>query len=239
MGGYDGSMQRLSDRRVATFFALVLASGLCGGLLLVRAFETGGPEYRFLVWNLVLAWVPFVLALALYDAGRRGRHPGSLLVLGALWLLFLPNAPYIVTDFLHVGVIDGAPIWFDAALVSAFAATGLMLAFASLLLVQSVVARAFGAAWGWLMVAPVLLLCGLGIALGRIHRFNSWDALSRPEEVLRVVVGGLVDPAGAMRGITLVLAFAGALAVGYVLLYAMAGLVPEPGRSDTRSRAAR
>ena len=223
-------MQRLSDRRVATFFALVLASGLCGALLLVRAFETGGAQYRFLVWNLVLAWVPFVLALVLYDAGRRGRHLGSQLALGALWLLFLPNAPYIVTDFLHVGVIVGAPIWFDAALVAAFAATGVMLGLGSLLLVQSVVSRACGELWGWLMLAPLLGLCSVGIALGRVYRFNSWDALSQPDAVLGVVVDGLADPASAARGIALLVGSTCSLAVGYLVLYAVSGLVPSRER---------
>lgn len=138
-------MPSLSDRRVTTIFAFVLASGLCGALLLARTVETGSSSYRFLVWNLILAWVPFVLALALYDTNRRGAARPWHLLLAAGWLLFLPNAPYIVTDFLHVGVIGGAPIWFDASLVAAFAATGVMLGLASLLLVQAVVARSWGA----------------------------------------------------------------------------------------------
>jgi uncharacterized membrane protein len=225
-------MSRLSDRRVATFFAFVLASGLCGALLLVRGIETGWFGYSFLVWNLFLAWVPFVLALVLYDVNRRGGSRVAQAVLAAGWLLFLPNAPYIVTDFLHVGVIGGAPIWFDAALVAAFAATGVMLGLASLLLVQSVVARAWGELWGWLMLVPVLGLCSVGIALGRIARFNSWDAVSQPDAVLRVVADKVVDPASAARGIALVAALTVSLAVGYLVLYAVAGLVPR--RSDRR-----
>jgi uncharacterized membrane protein len=227
-------MSRLSDRRVATFFAFVLASGLCGGLLFVRSVETGSSEYRFLVWNLFLAWVPFLLALAVYDANRRGAAPAWQLVLAAGWLLFLPNAPYIVTDFLHVGVIGGAPIWFDASLVAAFAATGVMLGLGSLLLVQSVVSRAWGELWGWLMLVPVLGLCSVGIALGRVARFNSWDAVSQPDAVLGVVADKLVDPASAARGIALVGALTVSLAVGYLVLYAVAGLVPR--RETPRDR---
>lgn len=223
-------MVSLSDRRVATFFAFVLASGLCGAMLLVRAAETGSNGYRFLVWNLFLAWVPFLLALALYDANRRGTSRTWQIGLGVAWLLFLPNAPYIVTDFLHVGVIVGAPIWFDAALVAAFAATGVMLGLGSLLLVQSVVSRACGELWGWLMLAPLLGLCSVGIALGRVYRFNSWDALSQPDAVLRVVVDGLADPASAARGIALLVALTCSLAVGYLVLYAVSGLVPSRER---------
>jgi uncharacterized membrane protein len=227
-------MPSLSDRRVSTIFAFVLASGLCGALLLVRTVESGSNGYRFLVPNLVLAWIPFVLALALYDANRRGAARPWQLLLAAGWLLFLPNAPYIVTDFLHVGVVPGAPIWFDASLVAAFAATGVMLGLASLLLVQSVVSRAWGDLWSWLVLVPVFGLCSLGIALGRIARFNSWDAISQPEAIVRVLGDKLLDPGSAVRGIALVGALMVSLAVGYLVLYAVAGLVPRRDRSVER-----
>ena len=92
----------------------MLASGLCLVLLAVRVRYPHGLEFRFLAWNLVLAWIPFLLAVALYDAARRGRSRSLLWLLGVLWLLFLPNAPYIVTDFVHVGRVSGVPVWFDA-----------------------------------------------------------------------------------------------------------------------------
>ena len=215
-------MHRASDRRVITFFALVAASGLCGALLLYRSYETHTLDYRFLVWNLVLAWVPFVAALALYDAQRR-RLPGIVLVaLGVTWLLFLPNAPYIVTDLLHVGRIAGAPIWFDSLLVSSFAATGLLLGFGSLLLVQTVVTRAAGAVWGWLMLVPALGLCAVGIVLGRVFRFNSWDALVRPDALLRTIAEEGTDPSSLASGLAMVAALTLSLAVGYFVLYAFA-----------------
>ena len=221
-------MRRLSDRRVLTFFALVAASGSCGALLLYRALETHSHDYQFLIWNLVLAWVPFVAALGLYDADRRGMPRLFRGALAAMWLLFLPNAPYIVTDLLHVGVISGEPIWFDALMVSSFAGTGLLLGFGSLLLVQSVVTRSLGAAWGWLMLAPALGLCAVGIVLGRVYRFNSWDALVRPGALLRTVATRATDPSALMGGAALVVALTVSLAVGYFVLYAFA----RPDASD-------
>lgn len=225
-------MRRLSDRRVATFFALVLASGVCAAMLLVRMRHTGTGDYRFLVWNLILAWIPFLLALVLYDGARRGRGRAVMLAVAGLWLLFLPNAPYIATDFLHVGEIPGAPLWYDAALVASFAGTGLALGLASLLLVQSVVARTAGAVWSWLLLPPVLLLCSVGIVLGRIYRFNSWDALARPGSIVRVVGERAADPAGSLDGLVVLGAITGALAVAYLVLVALAGLAADRNGTD-------
>ena len=103
------SVMNASDRRIAALFSLVLASGLCIVLLAIRVRYPHGLEFRFLAWNLVLAWIPFLLAVALYDAARRGRSSSFLWLLGGAWLLFLPNAPYIVTDFVHVGRVSGRP----------------------------------------------------------------------------------------------------------------------------------
>jgi uncharacterized membrane protein len=230
---YHEDMRRLSDRRVTTVFALVLASGLCGGFLFVRTLETGTSQYQFLVWNLMLAWLPFLAALALYDGHTRGRGPVGQLALALGWLLFLPNAPYIVTDFLHVGVITGAPLWFDSLLVASFAGMGMLLGLGSLLLVQSVVARSAGAVWGWLMLAPTLLLCSVGIVLGRVYRFNSWDVLSRPGDLVRVIGDRLADPAGSMFGVALLGGLTCSLVVAYLVMYAIAGLVRD-GESPPR-----
>jgi len=220
-------MQRLSDRRIATFFALLLASGACCALVLVRMQQTGEIHYRFLVWNLFLAWIPFLVALVLYDGARRGLGGGPLLMLGAVWLVFLPNAPYIATDFIHVGRIGGAPLWFDALLVASFAGTGLLLGLASLLLVQSVVARATRPLWGWVAIVPLLAACSTGIVLGRVYRFNSWDVLSEPESILRLVADKAADPAAAIGGLMTVAALTGALGIAYLVLYALSGLADE------------
>lgn len=231
-------MESSSNRRVAAFFALVLASGLCLGLLVLRDMQTGAYGYRFLAWNLFLAWVPFMLALALYDSERQRRPRAVMAVLGVLWLLFLPNAPYIVTDFVHVGEVPGAPLWFDAGMTAAFAGTGLVLGLGSLLLVQGVVARRLGALRGWLMIGPVLLLCSVGISIGRFQRLNSWDVLTRPDHLARLVGARLVDPLGRPEAVVVLMALTGFLAVAYIVLYAVSSLGPERADAEVLRRAA-
>ena len=226
-------MKKLSDRRIAAFFSLVLASGLCVALLAVRVRYPHGRDFEFLTWNLFLAWIPFVLAVVLHDGARRGRGLVFLGAIGAVWLLFLPNAPYIVTDFVHVGRVTGVPVWYDAAMIASFAGVGLVLGLVSILLVQGVVERRFGAAVGWLMLAPVFFLCSAGIYIGRVHRLNSWDAITSPGTLLRGFADRLADPLAQPKAIVALIGAMGLLTVAYLVLYTISDLRLDRGpRSD-------
>ena len=169
-----------SRRRLATLSVLGLGSLFCVALVLVRNVHTGNVNFRYLIWNLFLAWIPFVLAVFVYDRWRRRGAGLTLFVLGALWLLFFPNAPYIATDFVHLNRDPLAPFWFDAVTIASFAWMGLLLGFASLYLMQTVVRQWLGSAAGWAFAVVAIGLGSLGIYLGRFLRLNSWDASSIP-----------------------------------------------------------
>ena len=211
-------------RRALAIFALLAASVLCIGLLELRIRETGDGFYRFLVWNLFLAWVPLAFAAAAYARSRRGADPlvAALLV---PWLLFFPNAPYLLTDFIHLQ--DGpAPLWYDALMLSAFAWTGLLVGFASLYLVQLILRRALGAVVAWIGVLAVLALSSLGVYIGRFIRLNSWDALVHPRDVVEVVHARLVaEPPEMAQALVALTAFLG---VGYLVVYSFVNLGLEP-----------
>ncbi len=173
---------------------LVVLSVAAAGLLAFRIDRVGEPAFGFLAWNLFLAWIPFVLALGVAAVHGRGGPRPLLWLLGAGWLLFLPNAPYILTDFIHLGRAAGAPLWFDAALIGAFSATGLALGLASLLVVHHVVEARAGRLVGWAVVVSSLVLSAIGIYLGRFARFNSWDVVTDPHGLLAVALQRLADP---------------------------------------------
>src|SRR5687768_6964287 len=155
--------------------ALASASVLCIAMLVIRTIETGSSYYDFLAWNLLLAWIPLLLAVAAYVRARR-RLDLVVAVLLVPWLLFFPNAPYLLTDFVHLD--EGpAPLWYDGLMLSAFAWTALLLGFGSLYLVQMVLRRAAGTVVAWLGVVVALSLGSIGVYVGRFIRFNSWDAL--------------------------------------------------------------
>jgi uncharacterized membrane protein len=210
----------MQARRALAIVALLAASILCVGLLELRIQKTGDGYYRFLVWNLFLAWVPLAFAVAAY-ARARSRLDPLVAVLLVPWLLFFPNAPYLLTDFIHLQ--EGpAPLWYDALMLSAFAWTGLLLGFASLYLVQLILRRALGPVVAWLGVFGVLALSSVGVYIGRFIRLNSWDALLHPRSVVEVVHARIVaeppEMAQALLGLT---AFLG---VAYLVVYSFASL---------------
>jgi uncharacterized membrane protein len=216
-------------RRLLVFAALLAASALCVALVEIRTRETDDPYYRFLVWNLILAWVPLALATTAYTRARR-RVDVLVVLLLSLWLLFFPNAPYLLTDFIHLG--EGpAPLWYDALMLSAFAWTGLLLGFASLYLVQMLLRATVGATTAWLAVLCSLGIASLGVYIGRFVRFNSWDALLHPRQVTQVIREQLAEV--PLRMAEALVALTASLAVGYLVVYSFANLRLELEREES------
>ena len=215
---------RASRRRLATVLALLLASLFCVALVVVRNVHTDTSNFRYLIWNLFLAWIPFALAVFVYDRWRRRRGGLLLLALGVLWLLFFPNAPYIATDFVHLRHDPQAPFWYDAVTIAAFAWMGVLLGFASLYLMQTVVRQWRGAVAGWIFAFGAIALGSLGIYLGRFLRLNSWDALEHPSVLPRILHAVARDPFAYQEAIAVTIVFTVALSFAYFLLYNFAAV---------------
>lgn len=167
----------------AVFALLGLASAMCLALVVARTVYSHTSSLQFLVWNLFLAWIPLVLAAAAYRIATQRSALARVIVVptAIVWLLFFPNAPYIVTDFVHIGEFhDNVPGWYDVMLIAWYAWTGLLLGVASLRLMQEIVTRAAGSAAGWLLVVVVTALGSIGIYLGRFLGWNSWDVFQAP-----------------------------------------------------------
>ncbi len=174
-----------------------------------------------LLWNLFLASVPLVWSAAFRSAmvARRPLLVGSCFV---LWLLFFPNAPYLLTDLIHFRPRPPLPEWLLLAILLSCAGAGTLLGYFSLGEIHAAVERKRGRAMGWLVVSGSLLLCGFGIYVGRFLRWNSWDALTRPWSLLRSVVGQFVDAGPHPHPVPVTLIFGGGLLLGYLALRVMA-----------------
>jgi uncharacterized membrane protein len=225
---------RFSNERLVVLAALGVASGICLALELVRERHFAAYDFRFLIWNLILAWIPLLLALLVYDRYRRSPNVLRLLPAAALWLLFLPNAPYIVTDFVHLSAGSRPPLWYDGVELSAFAWVGMLLGFVSLYLVHAVARQRFGGLAGWSGVLAVLALVSAGVYLGRVKRWNSWDLLTQPGTKLAQLHAHLGDPASLARafGVTVVTTLL--LALAYLVFYVLMGARLEPQTNRAR-----
>jgi uncharacterized membrane protein len=214
--------QSFSDRRIAVVASLAMLSLFVVAMIGFRVLYTKTPEHLAIAWNLLLAWIPFVLALVVYERSRAGVAMAPLLALALLWLLFLPNAPYIITDLKHVGVGGGVPVLYDVLLLSAAAWTGLLLGLTSLFLMHAVARRVIGAVNAWAFVVAVLALSSFGIYLGRVQRWNSWDVFVRPGSLLGEIASGLLHPLSHPRPIALTVLLTSFLLASYLVFYSLA-----------------
>ena len=199
---------------------LVLSSGLSIAMLGARIWYSGYITYSFLQWNLFLAWIPLFSALGLWALQQRQRRgtglAGALLFL--CWLAFFPNAPYIVTDFLHLTERNNVPLWYDLLLIFSFAWNGLLVGFTSLWIVQVVIAQRWGQWPSWLIVAGTLAVSGFGIYLGRFLRWNSWDLLTNPHLLASDIIQRISDPMAHPRTVVMTLLFSSFLTLAYLTL---------------------
>jgi len=216
-----------SDRRLARMvLVLVLASGFCGALALARMQLTGRAALLFLGWNLMLAWVPLLVSLVIASRHAPGRTPSRLgsVALGGVWLAFFPNAPYLVTDLIHLRERGFTLLLYDAMMVFAFAMTGLCIAFLSLWLIHQLVARRAGRTVGWAFVAAVAGLSGFGVFLGRFPRWNSWDIVTRPGELFVTLAVHAQDPLAYLLAIRMTAMMAALFGIAYLMFFALTSL---------------
>jgi uncharacterized membrane protein len=203
------------------FYPVVLSSLLGIAFFAVRALWSDSFLHKFLMWNLFLAWIPYCCALwmaSLY--GRRASAWFYILPL-LIWLLFFPNAAYLVTDLYNLQHMPPVPFWYDIGFFATLAWTGLLLAVASLQIVQRMVKQSFGAFWSWIVVLSVVGLNGVGIYLGRFLRWNSWDMVTEPRAVLQDALMPFLHPIAYRQPVAIILVFSAMLLVIYVSVLAL------------------
>lgn len=170
---------------------MLAACAWCVALYLARWWQTGSTYFFYLVYNLGLALIPLVLSTVVtrWQGLGKGRY-----LIGLAWLLFFPNAPYLVTDLIHLRPRREAPFWFDWLMLVSFSGAGLLIAFVSLGQVHGALARRWSSRITVAVIWVVLGLTAFGIYLGRFPRWNSWDVVTRPGDLLADLVDRLVFP---------------------------------------------
>ena len=169
---------------------LLLSFSFTITMLLARLIYTGSYLYLFYPWNLFLAAIPYLFARKL-DNDKKGII-NLLLLCG--WLLFFPNAPYLITDVFHFEERTDAPVWFDLVLVISGAWNGLIAGMVSLFQVEHFLAHSRARRRVKTLCALSLILCSYGVYVGRYWRFNSWDIFTQPKALFHASAGSIVHP---------------------------------------------
>lgn len=190
--------------------SLLAGSVLWTGLYAGRVGYSGRFIYGFLLWNLFLAWVPWLLSLAVAGAVRR-RHRGAAVLALVTWVAFLPNAPYVITDFLHLRLRSPVPLWYDVLLLGTASVTGLLAGALSLRRVEEALEGRVDPRLLRVGVWLVILAAGFGIYLGRFERWNSWDLVLHPLSLSRSLLR-----VPSLRAVVVTAACAGLLGITYL-----------------------
>lgn len=194
--------------------AFVILSILCVSLLFIRLYRTDFYLGFGLMWNLFLAWIPLLFALV---ARRlKSKKLTSLFFVGC-WLLFFPNAPYIITDLVHLHNLDKQLWWYDSLGIFVAAFTGLLIGIYSIQIVHNLLNTFFSRAGAWLLIFGSMMASGFGIYLGRFSRLNSWNIVSDPMYLVKICIRDLQNP----LALKTTLLFGFVLSVIYIAYYTL------------------
>ena len=185
-----------------------------------RILYTRSMEHVFLVWNIFLAWIPYFTSNYFRRYARKPKWKQTSLFLS--WLLFFPNALYIITDLIHLQEINNAPVWFDAILLFSASLIGLLMAFKSLYNVEEYLSKIFRRRLLFCIMPCIIFISSFGVYLGRFERWNSWDVFHEPLSLGESILESIFFPQDHIRtwGITII------LSTLFYLLYAFSKILP-------------
>jgi len=170
---------------------IIQLTTLAGVLLVYRIYISGSTEFLFMFWNLFLAAIPLFISRRLVANVRLGQSKILRYSLFFIWLIFLPNSPYIITDLIHLDN-SAATIWLDMLILFIFALSGLLLGVLSMMDVFNYLRKHNHPLLANMMLLGISLLSGFGIFLGRFLRFNSWDIVARPQLLMQCIFKSLL-----------------------------------------------
>lgn len=162
-----------------SFTRLLFATfGFICFMIALRIYLTGSLVHLFLIWNIFLGWIPFMLSR--YIREYRNRQVWKQLTIFFSWLVFFPNALYIVTDLIHLKDRGGAPVWYDAILLFTCSMMGLLMAYASLYRVEKYLSTVLHRRLMAVTMPAIIFIASFGVYLGRFDRWNSWNIINDP-----------------------------------------------------------
>lgn len=208
--------------RVRLGLALVGASVVSLILFLIGGLENNHFTYSYLIWNLVLAWLPLLLVLWLVRVLHSRVWSSWLpLLITLAWLGFLPNSFYMITDFIHLYEVPRVNVLFDIVTFTSFILNGLILGYLSLYLVHAEFLKRLNRRTSAILIGGVLLLTSFAIYIGRDLRWNTWDVVFNPASVIFDVSDRIINPSQHPQVFSTTISFFVLLATVYVVIWQM------------------
>jgi len=139
-------------------------------------------------------YVPYFISNALFRKIEWIESTPKFIMIFIAWLLFIPNSFYIITDLIHLEPRYVVPLWYDLALILSFVWNGLLLGILSVRQMEKILEIKWGRKSEMFFVYPVMLLNALGVYIGRYLRFNSWDVITNPFQLIQEIFLLLIHP---------------------------------------------
>lgn len=203
--------------------SLLFANGVSLLLFMLRVVDAENLRYWFLVWNLALAWLPFVFAILLVKQLQKTRWLTFInIILTVLWLGFLPNSFYLASDLIHLQTTPEVSLLYDAVLFTSFIFNGFLSGFISLYLIHRELLERVARYYAHVLIGTILFLCSFAIHLGRTLRWNTWDVLIHPVGLVFDVTEQVVNDVAKSRAIITTLSFFLLLGGMYIAIWQFA-----------------
>jgi len=207
------TLKTLVQTRFRTLSLISVALTFSVILLMLRMKLNKSFFFLFLIWNVFLAIIPYTITM--YLSTKPNLSTFKLTLWSLVWLAFLPNAPYIVTDLIHIRIGSDSLLWLDILVILSFALSGLLLFYMSILDMQKLVKSKFEKLPIEAISISILFLCGFGVYLGRFLRYNSWGIISQPHLLFLDILDIIVAPFQHYEAWLFTLGFGLFLVVGY------------------------
>ena len=206
-------VKTLIQSKFKSLSLVTLALAFSALALMIRMKLNKSFFFLFLIWNIFLAIIPFAITMYLNTKPNLSRL--KLAIWFVIWLAFLPNTPYIVTDLIHLKESTYHLMWLDILVVLSFAMSGLFLFYLSVLDMQRLISQKFKRISISFVTISLMFLCGFGVYLGRFLRYNSWEILSQPQNLFLDIIDMIIFPMQHTGAWLFTLGFGSFLLVGY------------------------
>jgi uncharacterized membrane protein len=200
--------------------ALAVASFVSFLIFILGVIHGHSWFYLFLYFNLGLAMVAPLLALWLVSRLYKSSWLNiSNLLITLVWLAFLPNSFYMLTDLIHAQSSISFDLLFNIVLILSAALTALAAGYISVYMIHKALLKHVSPRSACLLIALVFAICSLGIYFGRYLRWNTWDIVVSPASLLFDLSDTFINPGTHPEVLVMTLTLFGLLTSGYLVIW--------------------